>query len=100
MLQSAKTISKHTSLSFSGSLSEDQAKMILKEISGMLNWGINSFEFDFSRVNYVDNAWFGTLLWIKIMSENNGGHLKLVGIHGKVKERFFLTDMNKVLDIQ
>lgn len=100
MLQSAKTVCRHTSLSFSGNLSEDHAKTLLKEISGMINWGLNSFEFDFSRVEYVDNAWFGTLLWIKIMSENNGGNLKLVGIHGKVKERFFLTDMIKVLDIR
>lgn len=100
MRQDATVANKHTNLSFSGSLSEDHAKMTLTDVSRMLNWGCNSFEFDFSRVDYVDNSWFGTLLWIKIMSENNGGNLKLVGIHGKIKEKFYLTDMNKVLDIQ
>ena len=100
MLQDVKTVNKHTNLSFSGNLSDEQAKTILKEISGMLSWGLNSFEFDFSRVDHIDNAWFGTLLWIKKMSEQNGGKLKLVGIHGQVKEKFDLTNMNSVLEIQ
>ena len=87
----------HTTLS--GSLYVQDAKEVRETLMSVIDKGQTSFLIDMSEVDYIDGPGLGMLLSVQKIARLRGGHIRLQGVQGLVKEIFKLTRVDKAFDI-
>lgn len=83
----------------SGDIHAAEAKAMQQSFDGYIAGGHTLISIDLSGVEFIDGTGLGALVFIHKQIRNKGGHLKIVGLQGEVKELFRLTELDKMLEI-
>ena len=100
MIPKMKLVNNQMHVNLSGSLYVQDAKEVRDILMSVIDKGHRSFLIDLSQLDYIDGTGVGMLLSIKKRAILRGGHLRLVGLQGLVKEIFELTHVTEAFDIQ
>ena len=83
----------------SGSVCANEANMVRATLFGYLEKGHNFFVVDFGGVDSVDKTALGILYSIHKRVGENDGRFIIRGLRGLLKDKFELTQMDRVFDI-
>lgn len=100
MIEATKLIDGVMHIVVVGSIYVADATDIRETFMFLINKGHTMFVVDLSKVDYMDSTGLGMLVFVRRQVVQKGGTLKLVGLHGLVKELFEMTHLDKQFQLQ
>jgi anti-sigma B factor antagonist len=88
-----------TVLELDGRLMLGEATILFRErVLDLLRNGRRKFVVDYSNIAYVDSAGNAAITKAFVVTRNAGGTVVIVGLHGRVKEVFEITQLIRVFE--
>jgi len=81
-----------------GDIYVEDAAVLREELLDRIHSGVRFFDFDMSKVGYIDSSGLGVLVTVQKQTAQVGGSVTLRGLNGLVSELFQLTRLNKVFE--
>jgi anti-sigma B factor antagonist len=97
MIQETKIVDNQVQVVLTGNIFVEEAKNIRKNLTALMDNGQTSFLLDLSKVDYIECAGMGMLVSIQKRALQNGGSVKIKGVHGRVKELNRFTEVFELL---
>lgn len=92
-------VDDRVTVSLVGDIYVEDASVLREELLERIQSGAKYFEFDMTKVGYIDSSGLGVLVAVQKQTVKMGGRVTLRGLNGLVSELFQLTRLNKVFEI-
>ncbi|MTD31591.1 anti-sigma factor antagonist [Planomicrobium sp. YIM 101495] len=86
--------------SISGEIDAHTAPVLREKLEVFQNRPSLEAELDLSEVNYMDSTGLGVFVAFYKALNNNGGHVKLIGLSSRLKRLFDITGLGEIMDIE
>ncbi|MBP2239483.1 anti-sigma B factor antagonist [Cytobacillus eiseniae] len=94
------TENNRINLILEGDLYVEQAAELRERLLQEIDRGVHYIDIDMNNLNYIDSSGLGVLIAIQKRCIKKGGAVMIYGVHGKIKELFELTRLNKVFNME
>lgn len=95
-----QSTSAHLKLQLKGGIYVREAGKLREELLTAFENGHCHFDLDLSEVTHIDSAGLGVLIQIHKRVSPKGGEVIIRGLHGAVKDLFYLTRMDRTFRIE
>ncbi|WP_416148521.1 STAS domain-containing protein [Salipaludibacillus sp. HK11] len=100
MIKSLQEKNGWVCIQLEGDIYVQDASLMREELLSYTESGKANFDFDFSKVTFIDSAGLGVLVAIYKRAAQHNGQVKISHATGSVKELFELTRLNLIFQIE